>query len=326
MFERHSLAQQDKADNGSAPDDVRVPPAVDAVRLKVVEALNAGNGKALFDLLNAQMRQILPLDKATSFVVGVRDAKGQISVARATKAGQQSAVYILTAERGRWSLSIELDAAGQIASMLISEPRAPPPLTTNKIPIGLPFHGRWLVFWGGDTRELNHHIEHQSQRRAADLVIVGADGKTHRGEGKSNEEYLCFGQEILAVANGKVFAAIEGVPDNEPASLNPYFVPGNTVIIEHQPKLYSVYCHLKRGSVKVHVGQSVKKGNVLGLCGNSGHSSEPHLHFQLQDGPLFESSWGVEAAFENVSVTRGDMPQTIAKYSFRKGDLIDTKK
>jgi murein DD-endopeptidase MepM/ murein hydrolase activator NlpD len=108
--------------------------------------------------------------------------------------------------------------------------------------------------------------------------------------------------------------------------MNPYFVPGNTVVIEHEPNLYSVYCHLKRGSVKVQLGQSLKRGQVLGLCGNSGHSSEPHLHFQLQDGPLFESSWGVEAIFENVSVMRGGSQQTIAKYRFLKGDIIDAGK
>lgn len=59
-----------------------------------------------------------------------------------------------------------------------------------------------------------------------------------------------------------------------------------------------------------------------GLCGNSGNSSEPHLHFQLQDGPLFEKSWGVDAVFRDVPVVRDGKPGKIAEYTWLKGDLV----
>lgn len=315
-------AQTTPAKKGS----VNVPPAVDAVRMKIVDAMNAGDADAFFALLNAAMRDVLPADKAADFITGIVQAKGKISAAQPTRSGPRSAIYILTAERGQWQLSLDLDDAGLIAGLYISEPTKAPPVASSKIPLGLPFKGSWSVFWGGDNAKVNHHVRENSQRRAADLLITGAGGKSFKGDGKLNHDYYAYGQEILAVADGKVIAAIDGVPDNIPGSMNPYMVCGNTVIIEHDPKLFSAYCHLQRGTVAVKLDQKVRRGDRLGLCGNSGHSSEPHLHFQLQDGPLFESSFGIEAVFDNISVTRDGSRQSIPKYRFLKGDIIDAGK
>ncbi|MFZ5468428.1 MAG: GSU2403 family nucleotidyltransferase fold protein [Myxococcota bacterium] len=66
---------------------------------------------------------------------------------------------------------------------------------------------------------LNKHIDHKSQRRAADLVVVGPNGKTFRTDGKSNADYLAYGQKVLAVGDGTVVTAIDGVPDNAPGTV-----------------------------------------------------------------------------------------------------------
>src|SRR5262249_26159646 len=138
--------------------------------------------------------------------------------------------------------------------------------------------------------------------------------------------YYCYGQEILAAADGKVVAAIDGVPDNLPGVMNPYSAVGNAIIIEHSPKLYSAYCHLQRGTLAVKLDQKGKKGDRLGLCGNSGNSSEPHLHFQLHDGPDPASALGIEPIFDNIMVTRDGKEQTIAKYLFLKGDILSANR
>jgi murein DD-endopeptidase MepM/ murein hydrolase activator NlpD len=72
----------------------------------------------------------------------------------------------------------------------------------------------------------------------------------------------------------------------------------------------------------VRPGDLVHRGAVLGLCGNSGHSTEPHLHFQLQDGPDDNTSWGVEAVFDAVVVTRARQTQSSSDYTFLKDDRI----
>src|SRR6185503_19084314 len=100
--------------------------------------------------------------------------------------------------------------------------------------------------------------------------------------------------------------------------MNGYFTTGNSVILGHAGGIWSVYGHLQKGSVRVKDGESVKRGAVIGRCGNSGNSDQPHLHFQLQDGPRMEASAGVEAVFENVRVTRAGKTDTLAQYTFLK--------
>jgi len=82
--------------------------------------------------------------------------------------------------------------------------------------------------------------------------------------------------------------------------------------------------HLQPGKMRVKPGAHVKRGAVLGLVGNSGHSTEPHLHFQLQDGPDGNGSWGVEPVFDRVVVTRDGKSETVTGYTFLKDDRIRT--
>jgi murein DD-endopeptidase MepM/ murein hydrolase activator NlpD len=288
-----------------------------------MDHLNTGDADALFALFNRQMRAAVPLAELRTFLSRAREAKGRIQRARAA-APTPAATYVLSAEHGEWLLAMQWDAQGEIAQMTLTEPpRPPPPVATNTTPLALPFRGRWFVVWGGgDERTNAQHIGNPSQRRAADLVMVGSSGRTFRTDGKRNSDYFAYGQEILAVADGEVITAIDGVADNSPGSQNAYVAPGNLVILRHAPQLFSVYAHLQPRSLRVREGVRVKRGQVLGLCGNSGNSSEPHLHFQLQDGPLFESAWGTEAVFSRVSLTRAKANSTVSNYRFQKGDTI----
>ncbi|MCK6533151.1 MAG: M23 family metallopeptidase [Polyangiaceae bacterium] len=70
----------------------------------------------------------------------------------------------------------------------------------------------------------------------------------------------------------------------------------------------------------------MKRGAVLGSCGNSGNSSEPHLHFQLQVGPLFEKSWGIEPIFQDVPVSRDGKSEVMKEYTWLKGDRVGKAK
>lgn len=174
----------------------------------------------------------------------------------------------------------------------------------------LPFEDEFYVFWGGRSVEQNYHATHRNQRFALDLLIV-RDGVSHTGGGSRNDNYYCFGRPILAPAAGKVVEAIDGITDNEPGQMNPKEVTGNRVIIDHGNDEYSVLAHLRNGSLRVGKGDAVQAGDRLGDCGNSGNSSEPHLHYQLQDGPAFDASAGLPAQFSNYSadnqpVVRGE--------------------
>jgi murein DD-endopeptidase MepM/ murein hydrolase activator NlpD len=112
------------------------------------------------------------------------------------------------------------------------------------------------------------------------------------------------------------------VPENEPGAPNPSVVPGNYILVRHSDSLYSVYEHLQPGKIAVRQGENVRRGAVIGNCGNSGNSTEPHLHFQLQDGPTFDRSSGVEAVFDDVLVTRAGKAERSKDYVFRKDDQL----
>lgn len=154
----------------------------------------------------------------------------------------------------------------------------------------LPFHGNWFVGWGGTSTLVNYHYEYEIQRYAYDIFMM-EKGKTYKGDVTKNESYFAFGQPIVAAAAGKVVQVVNDIEDNVPVGkMNPDQPAGNHVIIDHGNGEFSYYAHLQKGSVAVQVGDEVQAGDDLGKCGNSGNSSEAHLHFHVSDGTdLFTS-------------------------------------
>ena len=129
----------------------------------------------------------------------------------------------------------------------------------------------------------------KSETFAIDWVQL-RDGALFDGDGTRNEDWYCYGAELLAVADGRVIYVRDDMLDEAPmqppvAVKNSRDFGGNQVIIEIEPGVYAFYGHLKPGSVAVAVGDHVAAGQVIGLLGNSGNSTGPHLHFGLLDGP-----------------------------------------
>jgi murein DD-endopeptidase MepM/ murein hydrolase activator NlpD len=127
--------------------------------------------------------------------------------------------------------------------------------------------------------------------------VIRRNGSTHKGDGKRNEDYFCFDEPLLAPADGAIVESVDGIPDNVPGVMNARQIYGNHVVIDFGNGEYGVMCHFKNGSVRVKVGDRVKSGQIVGLCGNSGNSSEPHLHFHLQDGKKLGAAIGLPAPF-----------------------------
>jgi hypothetical protein len=162
----------------------------------------------------------------------------------------------------------------------------------------LPFEGEWFVYWGGRTAFENYHSIHRTQRFAYDFLIV-RNGRTHTKEPSRNESYFCFGEPVLAPAAGTVVTARSGIQDNVPGEVNERSPLGNHVMLDHGNGEFSVIAHLQHRSLAVKQLDRVAAGDVLGRCGNSGRSSEPHVHFHLQKAPRFLGSAGLPAQFHN---------------------------
>jgi murein DD-endopeptidase MepM/ murein hydrolase activator NlpD len=153
-------------------------------------------------------------------------------------------------------------------------------------PIYLPFWGEWTVTQGHDGK----HTHKGDWGKAFDFMLLDDKSKTFMSNGLLCENYYCYNKPILASADGIVEDIIDNVEDNEIGKVNTKDNWGNTIIIRHLPGLYTQLSHLKKGSFKVSKGNFVKKGDMLALCGNSGRSPEPHLHFQVQITPILGSS------------------------------------
>ena len=115
---------------------------------------------------------------------------------------------------------------------------------------------------------------------------------------------------------------MDGVKENKPGELNPIYVPGNSVILKTMNNEYLLFAHFKHHLIKVKEGEKVKQERVLGLCGNTGNSSEPHLHFHIQNVEDMNIATGVKCYFDKIIVNG----QIKNDYSPIKGDIIQNEK
>jgi hypothetical protein len=190
------------------------------------------------------------------------------------------------------------------------------PVSTDMLVITPPLRGGVWLAANGPSAESGHRramvpLEgsyYIAQRFAIDWVKVDDRGHTFRGDSLKNSSYYAYGNDALAVADGIVTEVKDGIPENVPG-LNSRAVPitletvgGNHVILDIGGGHYAFYAHLQPGSIKVRTGERVKRGQLLGLVGNSGNSTEPHLHFHVSDASSPLGSEGVPYAFEALEI------------------------
>ncbi len=178
-----------------------------------------------------------------------------------------------------------------------------PPLSTDdwtpSTPWRLPFDGEWMTLAGGKEKDRNYHSSTPSYRYGYDFTKV-EDGKKFHMDGKRNEDFFCFGQPVLAPIAGKIHDVENAQPDNVPGEVPPTATLGNFVIIEVNESEFAFLAHLKQGSVPVSPGDTVVAGQVIGECGNSGRSLEPHLHFHGQNSAKFPYAESLPVVFANI--------------------------
>ena len=183
-------------------------------------------------------------------------------------------------------------------------------------PIGPPLRGGvWLAANGPSARSGHRRAlitvggaPSIAQRFATDYVKVNDTDSTYSGDRLKNESYFAERNDALAVADGRIVAVKDGIPENVPG-VNSRAVPitletvgGNHVIIDIGGGRYAFYAHLAPGTIRVSTGDIVKRGQVIGLVGNTGNSTEPHLHFHLSDGNSPLGSEGVPYGYDSMEI------------------------
>jgi hypothetical protein len=160
-------------------------------------------------------------------------------------------------------------------------------------------HRRAIIYYDGHP--------YIGQRYAIDWVMLGPDGATYKGAEHENSSYYAWDREVHAVADGKIVAIKDGIPENVPNSgklavqISDDTVAGNNIIEDLGGGHFAAYAHLRPGSLKVKTGDTVHAGDVIAHLGNTGNSSEPHLHFQVCDAPSFLKSEGLPFAINQFT-------------------------
>ncbi|RVU03150.1 peptidase M23 [Mucilaginibacter limnophilus] len=273
-----------------------------AAFLKFMTYYNAGQPDSVFALFSAEAKVKLPLDKTTAFLAQLKARYGTMQDYEYTGSRSEFSSYKTVFQNGVVLLQLSANAQQEITGLYAQPYQANDVKNVNRTAMQLPFEGTWTIFWGGNTKEQNQHVGVRFQKNAFDIVITDEHHQSFRTDGKSNPDYYAFGREILSPCHGVVVSAVDGVRDNVPGTVNTLYIPGNTIIIRTDHNEYVFMAHFKQHSIRVKEGDVVKPGQLLGLCGNSGNSSEPHLHIHLQDLEDALEATGIECHFARITV------------------------
>lgn len=190
---------------------------------------------------------------------------------------------------------------------------------------GAPVSGRWTALNSPATKVPSHGIHSYGQTYAIDILAAPEPDPRPpfamlwplvRG----NSRYPAFGAPVLAVADATVVQVLNGRRDHLtrtslPAlawmmliesplreSAGPSWIVGNHVVLDLGDGTYAMYAHLKQGSVTVAAGDRVRAGQRIAACGNTGNSTESHVHFQLMDGPDLDTARGIPFTWRGIGV------------------------
>lgn len=269
------------------------------------EKYNTNDYESIYAMFSKEMKNFMSHEKALTFLRGLKSEAGDIKTKSFVKYEQSNvALYKTNFERIVVALYISVDGDSKINGLMVKPfvEEKLPKLTRNISKLILPFNEEWTVLWGGDTKEKNYHVIDKAQKNAFDFVITNSQGKSYKNAGTKNEDFYAYGKQLIAPTDGEIILVVDGIKDNKPGKTNPVYVPGNTVIIKTKNNEYLFFAHFKQHSIVVKQGQIVKQGDLLGLCGNSGNSTEPHLHFHIQNVENMNNATGAKSYFDNIFI------------------------
>jgi len=204
----------------------------------------------------------------------------------------------------------------------------------NPVPIASPVADEWLVGQGGHAEFVNYHYVTSTQRDALD-ILQARDDRTHQPGSTELTSYYIYGKPVLAPADGTVTFIQDGRPDQRIGSTDNHFQSGNNIVIDIGGGRYLMMAHLSPGSIQVKVGDHVKQGQPIARVGNSGNTTEPHLHIQAQtigtgigdvatmDAPaIIRTLHTYPLVFTHVVLTRRGNESHPANVDPRRGDLL----
>lgn len=201
---------------------------------------------------------------------------------------------------------------GRIETGILETPavtvRRPRPLV-----LGPPLRGPGWIAWNGPSNKSIHRRyafpfaagrTAICERFGIDFIQLGEQGMAVHDDRSKNENWYGYGAEVLAVADAIVSDVQDGIPENvplqpeRPVKINLQSSGGNSVTLDLGNGRFAFFAHLQPGKIRVKTGEKVRRGQVLGYIGNSGNSTNPHLHFHVSDGRKIYEGEGLPFVFD----------------------------
>ncbi|MGW0791538.1 M23 family metallopeptidase [Streptomyces sp. NPDC002911] len=197
------------------------------------------------------------------------------------------------------------------------------------VEVGPPVTGRWTAVNSPADKVPSHGTHAYGQAYAIDIVAEPEEGSRPPFRrlwpvARPNRAFPAFGAPLVAVADGTVVRASDGRRDHLSRNSGPalaylmlveafvrdmagaHRIFGNHIVLDLGDGTYAAYAHVRRGSLQVKAGDTVREGQLLARCGNSGNSTEPHVHFQLMDHPDLDVARGIPFTWRGVGVPGND--------------------
>ena len=284
---------------------------------------NKSNYKGIHAMFDSAMKTYFSLEQTSYLLNTVLSNFGAMEKMEFLGITNSAHIYRTTFEMGVSDIWIVLNNDNQISAFFIPKNSSDNSsiIERNYTKMIFPFKEEAFVFWGGETKEANYHMSDINQQYAYDILMV-ANGSSYHGDPKKNESYFVFGKDIIAPCDAKVVKVIEGINDNTPGITNKNDLTGNTIILETAKKEYILFAHIKSKSIRVREGDLVQQGQIIGQCGNSGNTTQAHLHMQLQNTTDVLNTVGAKLYFDEIMVN-GDVKKD---YMPMKEDFIKNKK
>jgi len=293
-----------------------------------VELLRAGDlvrawNTSLSGIRNQQFTSLQALQK---FAGALRSYGTEFKVI-SEGLSEKNGVFVYTRVAGvsNWArgfvVEVTMDAKGRLLNATCAFPSKEAPTAygayRSLVRLRLPLEDTWHVLWGGRSYDDNRHASVSDMRFALDL-LQRENGSSARGSGARNEDFLAWNQWVVAPADGVVAVAEDGVADNTPNRAVGGNLYGNLLVIDHGTEEFTLFGHLRKGSLLVKPGERVVKGQRIARVGNSGMSTEPHLHFQLMDTADWHTAHGLPLQLTDF-VRNGTL---VDRGEPRRGDVI----
>lgn len=177
----------------------------------------------------------------------------------------------------------------------------PYPAESDCVILDLPVRGTWLAGHAGASEITNGHT---TNRYAIDILKLGPDGRLYKGEEKNVTDFYSYNEPIFAPADGQVTQIVDSIQSDLIGNMDRDNPGGNYIIMDIENEKYVYFGHLKKESIAVEEGQFVKAGTFMGLIGNSGYSTHPHLHMHVQNKPTSDLDGRITYPFRFTEMYR----------------------